>query len=125
MIYPFTVHDLWLALTRLPSFAQSFPVSVGRSDKWYNITAVTMDGPDGGVALEMSYTPARYLAHDLTAAQDDVGKMLTVFEMAHLDPPYGPPPPPIPLTDAVRKLLTDIRARYEHAVEDDEDTIPF
>lgn len=123
-IYPLTVHDLWLALTRLPPYAQSLPICAGRGEEYADIVAVDMAGPDGNIALELSMTLSTNTpANELAAAQADVLKMLSVFELTVLYPKVGPPPPPIPMTDAVRALLTDIRTRYEQAAEEDE--IPF
>ena len=124
--YPWTVHDLWLALTRLPAHLQSMPLVIdGRGKYYHDLARIEERGPDGCVALIPDVEIESACSRDeLAQVRDDVLKLLTVFEMAVLNPPGRPPPPPIPITDAVVALIADIRERYEQ-VEDAEDDIPF
>lgn len=124
--YPWTVHDLWLALTRLPAHLQSVPLVIdGRGKYFHDLSHIEERGPNGCVALVPDTEIESACSRDeLANARKEAERLLTVFELAYLNPAHGPPPPPIPITEAARKLVADIRAQFEQ-VDDDENDIPF
>lgn len=113
MTYPWTVHDLWLALTRLPPHLQNAPIGLQAGEEFYNLDRLQeSNGTDHTVTLTLSdFSEAPCDHEDHVAARTDILEILDAFENDTLN--SEPPPPPIPLVDDVRELLTEIRDRYE------------